>query len=183
MTMPVLDATELATSVVRLRRAIVKTRDAAARASLRDVEVSLRRALGPTIAKKKAAAVLGVSVPALDKWVNQGLLPVVAKPGLSRLQIETRPFLELAERVDRVRDELGETRTPVAAAVQRLGWKPHAAGRRVLRFEVASLPRPNVSEQQLIAAFRTTTPEERVRQVAELSEMFAPALAAQRSPR
>jgi hypothetical protein len=33
-----------------------------------------------------------------------------------------------------------------------------------------------------VEGFRSTTPEERVRQVAELSLMFAPASPAQRSP-
>ncbi len=168
-----LDPVELTMSIVGLRRAIVRQRDRATRASLRDVETRLRRALGPTIAKKKAAAALGVSVPALDRWVDQGILPVVQKPGSSRLEVETRPFLELAERVETVRDERGRTRTPIAAAVTSLGWTPSAAGRRVLRLDVASLPRPNISEWELVAEFRSTTPEERVLRVAELSRMFA----------
>ena len=117
-----LDPADLATSIVGLRRAIVKTRDTKTRASLRDIEVLLRRTLGPTIPKKKAAAVLGISVPALDRWVNRGLLPVVAKPGSSRLEVESRAFLELAERVETVTDELGEMRTPVSVAIKSLGW-------------------------------------------------------------
>ena len=145
------------------------------RASLRDIEVLFRRALGPTIPKKKAAAVLGISVPALDRWVNRGPLPVVAKPGSSRLELESRAFLELAGRVETVTDELGEVRTQVSVAIKRLGWTPTTAGRRVLRLDVASLPRPSVSERALVAGFRSTTPEARVRQVAELSRMFAPA--------
>ena len=177
---PVLDSVELVASIVGLRRAIVKQRDRTSRASLRDVEVRLRRALGPTIAKKRAAAALGVSVPALDKWVEQGILPVVQKPGSSRLEVEARPFLQLAERVEAVRHERGGTRTPIAVAVRSLGWKPTATGRRVLRLDVAALPRPNTSEQELLAVFHSTTPEERVRQVAELSQMFASVAPAQR---
>ena len=176
-----LDPADLATSIVGLRRAIVKTRDTKTRASLRDIEVLLRRTLGPTIPKKKAAAVLGISVPALDRWVNRGLLPVVAKPGSSRLEVESRAFLELAERVETVTDELGEMRTPVSVAIKSLGWTPSTAGRRVLRLDVASLPRPNISERALVTGFRSTTPEDRVRQVAELSRMFAPASPRQRS--
>ena len=68
--MATIDQADLATSIVQLRHAIVKTRDTAARAALREVEVRLRRALGPTIPKKKAAAVLGISVTALDRWVG-----------------------------------------------------------------------------------------------------------------
>ena len=171
-----LDPTDLVTSIVQLRQAIVKTRDRATRAALREVEVHLRRALGPTIAKKKAAASLGISVTALDRWVDQGVLTVVEKPGSSRHELEARPLLELAEQVRNAREERPETRTPVAEAIRRLGWAPRAGGRRVLRLDVASMPRPNTSEQELVAAFHSTTPEQRVREVAMLSRMFSPAV-------
>jgi len=166
---PALDHADLATSIVQLRHAIVKTRDSEARAALREVEVRLRRALGPTIPKKKAAAVLGISVTALDRWVDRGFLPVVERPGSSRHELESRPFLELAAQVARLRLDAAITHGRVAPAVKRLGWKPITAGRRVLRLDVASLPRPNVTEQQLVANFRSTTPEQRVREAAELS--------------
>ena len=173
--MPALDQVDLATSIVQLRHAIVKTRDRAARTALRDVEVRLRRTLGPTIPKKKAAAVLGISVTALDRWVDRGFLPVVERPGSSRHELESRSFLELAEQAYRLNVDGVVTHGRVAPAVKRLGWRPRREGRRVLRLEVAALPRPNTSEGELLANFRATTPEQRVREAAELSRLLVPA--------
>jgi hypothetical protein len=170
--MPALDHADLATSIVQLRHAIVKTRDSEVRAALREVEVRLRRALGPTIPKKKAAAVLGISVTALDRWVERGFLPVVERPGSSRHELESRPFLELAAQVARLRLDGAVARGRVAPAVERLGWTPMTGGRRVLRLDVAALPRPNITEQELVANFRSTTPEQRVREAAELSRFL-----------
>jgi hypothetical protein len=174
--MPALDRADLATSIVQLRHAIVKTRDSEARAALREVEVRLRLALGPTIPKKKAAAVLGISVTALDRWVDRGFLPVVVRPGSSRHELESRPFLELAAQVARLRVDGVVTHRRIAPAVKRLGWRPLTAGRRILRLDVAALPRPNVTEQELVANFRSTTPEQRVREAAELSRFLARSL-------
>ena len=60
----------------------------------------------------------------------------------------------------------------IAPAVKRLGWRPSPAGRRVLRLDVAALPRPNISELELLANVRATTPEQRVREAAELSGLL-----------
>ncbi len=174
--MSALDQVDLATSIVQLRHAVVKTRDRVARAALREVEVRLRRALGPTIPKKKAAAVLGISVTALDRWVDRGFLPVVVRPGSSRHELESRPFLELADQVHRLNVDGVVTHGRIAPAVKRLGWRSTGEGRRVLRLDVAALPRPNISEQELVASFRTTTPEQRVREAAELSQLLVVAV-------
>lgn len=168
-----IDPTDLVTSIVQLRAAIVRTRDRSTRSQLRDVEVRLREVLGPTITKTRAAAALGISVTALDRWVGQGVLPVVERPGVLRHELEARPVLELAEEVCRVKYENPAARSPIATAVRRLGWTPRTEGRRVLRFDVAKLPRPNISERELVAQFRSTTPEQRVRDASELSQFFA----------
>jgi len=170
---PAIDPADLATSIAQLRYAIVKTRDRDARAALREVEVRLRRALGPTIPKKKAAAVLGISVSALDRWVERGFLPVVERPGSSRHELESRPFLALAAEVQQLREDGVVTHGRIAPAVKRLGWRPNATGRRVLRLDVAALPRPNITEQELVANARATTPEQRLREAAALSEILA----------
>lgn len=172
--MPHLDPVDLAQSIVQLRHAIVKTRDRGVRTALREVEVRLRQALGPTIPKKKAAAVLGISVTALDRWVDRGVLPVVERPGSSRHELESRPLLALADEVNRLNVEGVVTHGRVAPAVKRLGWSPIGEGRRVVRLDVAVLPRPNISEQELVANFRTTTPEQRVREATELSRLLVP---------
>jgi hypothetical protein len=168
-----LDPVALVTSILQLREAIVKTRDPSMRAQLRDVEVRLRSALGPTITKTRAAAVLGISVTALDRWVGRGVLPVVERPDSSRHELETGAFLELATQVRKVRALSPDTRAPVALAVRELGRGTRRGSRRVLRHDVAELPRPNITERELVARFRSSTPRQRVREAAELSRIAA----------
>jgi len=153
--------------IVRLRLAIETTRDPQLRDQLRTIEVSLRRQLGPSVPKRAAARLLGVSVTALDRWVDRGVLPVVTSPrGSRRLAVETLPLLELATTVRRLR-RAGRTHRVLAEAVRELGWRDR--GRRlVFRYDVARLPRPNVPLDELQRQFEETTPEERVRQLAAL---------------
>ncbi len=138
------------------------------RERLRKVERSLRSMIGPSIAKKRAAAGLGVSVTALDRWIDRGVLPVVARRNSSRLEVETVPLLDLLEQVTILRAR-GLGRGIVAAAVRRLGWSDDPEGRRVLSEDVAVLPRPNVSERELREHYDGTTPEERIAEAARLS--------------
>jgi DNA-binding transcriptional MerR regulator len=167
--------------VAELRLAVRATRDPLARERIRSVESHLRRALGPSVPKTAAAAALGVSVTAVDKWVDRGVLPVVARRGSSRLRLETGPLLELLEQVTALRAE-GVERAVVAAAAQRLGWQNDPSGRQLLSEEVAALPRPNVPRRELREQFERTTPAERVEQAARLSAaMTAIAVAGERS--
>lgn len=164
----VIPARTLLEPVVRLRLAIQDARDPRLRAELREVETSLRRQLGPCVPKRASARLLGISVTALDRWIDRGFLPVVAPPGGStRLALETGPLLELATRVRRLRSE-GRSHAVVAAAVRELGWRAH--GRRlVLRFDVACLPRPNTPLEELQREYAETTPRERVLRLAALT--------------
>ena len=154
-------------ATVRLRLAIQRTRDPGLRDELREIEVALRRQLGPAVPKRSAARLLGVSATALDRWIDRGCIPVVASAGSSRrLAVETVPLLELATTVRRLR-RAGRTHALLSEALRDLGWKDR--GRRlVLRFDVARLPRPNVSLDELQRQFQETTPEERVLQMAAL---------------
>ena len=78
----------------------------------------LRDELAPSMAKRQAAAVIGVSVPTLDKWIDRGLLPVeTARSGRPRVLRD--PVLDLAERVEDLR-RAGETRHLVAMAVDQM---------------------------------------------------------------
>ena len=168
-------------SVLALRAAIGATREPETRASLRETESRLRRALGPSIPKGQAARVLGTSTAALERWVQRGVLPVVVRPGTTRIELETAPVLALAERASALREQ-GRSR-PIRLAIQSLRWPEHSDGRQVLSIDVASLPRPNVSAAELRSGFRDTTPESRVREAAAVSGALA-ALAAHeaRSP-
>lgn len=170
--MNVIHATTLLEPIVSLRLAIQGTRDPTVRADLRASEVALRTALGPRVPKRAAAGLLGTSVTALERWVDRGYLPVVASPrGVKRLAIETGPLLDLATRVRLLRRE-GQSYGVLARAVRDLGWKDRG-GRLVLRFDVARLPRPNVSLDELQRQFAETTPAERVLQVAALNRSIS----------
>ena len=159
--------TVLLEAIVRLRLAIEKTRDPQLRNDLREVEVSLRRQLEPSVPKRVAARLLGVSVTALDRWIDRGYLPAVAPPRASkRLGVETSPLLELATRVHRLR-RAGRSRAVLSQAIRELGWRERGH-RLVFRHDVARLPRPNVPLDELQQQFEETTPEERVLQMAAL---------------
>jgi hypothetical protein len=158
----------LLADIVELRTALRETRDRSVRERLRKVERSLRELLGPSVPKKRAARALGVSVTALDKWIDRGVLPVVARRGTSRLEVETGPLLDLLDQVTVLRAQ-GTDRAVLASAVRRLGWRDDPQGRQVLSEDVAALPRPNVSVRELREHFERTTPEERVAEAARLS--------------
>ena len=115
--------------------------------------------------KRQAAAALGVTVQALDRWVEAGTIPVVRRPGSSRELIETGALLMLAEEVAPLR-ERGESRV-LAKALTEL------AARRGLPRRL----RPNQSAQELRHEFLHSTPPGRMRQAIELSHTGA-ALAA-----
>lgn len=159
---------DLLSNTVELRRAMRETRERSVRRKLRSVEFSLRQLLGPSVPKTRAAQALGVSVTALDRWIDRGVLPVVARKGSSRLEVETGPLLELLDQVTLLRAQ-GLRRSVVAAAVARLRWRDDPEGRRVLSEHVAALPRPNVSARELREYYKRTTPEERVAEVSRLS--------------
>jgi hypothetical protein len=73
----------------------------------------------------------------------------------------------LATRVRLLR-RAGRSRGVLAEAIRELGWKDR--GRRlVYSLTVASLPRPNVSVDELERQFQETTPTERVLQMAALN--------------
>jgi hypothetical protein len=158
--------------IVRLRLALQQTRDPALRDELRQIEVTLRRQLGPSIPKRAAARLLGVSVTALDRWIDRGYLPAVAPAsGSRRLGVETTPLIELATRVSVLRRS-GQTRGLLSQAVKDLGWSERGH-RLVFRFDVASLPRPNVTFDELRRQFEETTPEGRVLQLAALNRSMS----------
>lgn len=110
-------------TAVRTARHVVALRHTArrggeVRAELAPVIDELRDELAPSMSKRQAAAVIGVSVPTLDKWIDRGLLLVeTAKSGRPRVLRD--PVLDLAERVEDLR-RAGETRHLVATAVDRM---------------------------------------------------------------
>lgn len=144
--------------VVSLRRAGSAVADPRERGRLKQVERELQRAIGVGVPKRRAAAVLGVSVTALDKWIARGRLPVVRRPGSSREQIDADALLDLAEEVTQLRED-GQTRALLASAFERLAKE----GRPRPKL------RPNQPARELREHYRLTTPADRLREVAELS--------------
>lgn len=166
--------------IVRLRLAIVQTRDPDLRDELRQIETGLRGLVGSSVAKRPAAGLLGVSVTALDRWIDRGRIPVVGRPDSSRLSVETSALLELAVQVETLRRQ-GVNRGRLAKAFERLGWNDHPEGRQVLRADVAALPRPNAPARELRRDFQRTTPEERVLQLGALHRSLNVLLAGDRA--
>jgi hypothetical protein len=144
--------------IVALRRVAGAVRDPVERRRLERVVRELSRSLGIGVAKRPAAAVLGVTVQALDRWIARGVLPVVRKPGSSRELIDSGALLPLAEEVSRLR-EAGQTRGLLGTAFREL----ERTGRLLRRL------RPNQSAHELREAYLNTAPGERLRDVAELS--------------
>lgn len=85
--------------VVRLRRA---QQDAPDSRDLAAVRAALEEELGGTVSRRLAASLLGVTHPALVRWIKAGDLPVVyAESG--REEVPVAALLELYEAVDRER--------------------------------------------------------------------------------
>jgi hypothetical protein len=78
----------------------------------------LRGDLDDTISKSQAAKVIGVSVPTLDRWIEQRIVPVKrAASGRPRVPRDTA--LDLAERVDDLRQR-GRERNLIIALVDQI---------------------------------------------------------------
>lgn len=154
-------------AIVDLRALVKATHEPETRAILRRIEWTLRPLLEAGLPKRQAAARLGVSVAALDKWIRRGRLPVVVRQGSSRRTVETRAFLELATEVEALRRD-GVERGVLAEAFERLGWTDDPDGEQVVREEIACLPRPNVSVRQLRADYERIPADARVPRLTHL---------------
>jgi hypothetical protein len=158
-------ASEIVGQIVALRRVRTGVDSPAERRRVARVIRQLRRQLGVGVPKRQAAAALGVTVQALDRWIAAGKLPIVRRPGSSRELLDAEALLVLAAEVDQLR-ERGESRA-LAKAISSL-----AAGGRLPR-----RLRPNQSAGELRYEFVHSTPAGRLRQAIELSHVGA-ALAA-----
>ena len=145
--------------VVELRRVRRTITDPDARRRLGRVIRGLRAIIGAGVPKRRAAGLLGVSVQALERWVRNGAIPVVRKPGSSRELIDAEALFAVAEEVARLR-ERGVERGALAAALGTL----QSEGRLPRKL------RPNQSATELRHEYLHTTPAERLRNAVILSE-------------
>ena len=144
--------------LVALRQIATAVSDSRESRRLERVQRELQRELGFSIPKTRAAAILGVSVNALDRWIGAGRLPTIKRPGSVRVAIDADAVVDLAVEVQRLREE-GLERGVLAAAFERLA----AEGKPRRR------PRPNKPARELRADFLESTPTERLRTGIELS--------------
>jgi excisionase family DNA binding protein len=118
-----------------MARAFVVLRDvddrdrAALTSAVRDATAELQAGLAErsTYSKVEAAHLLDVSATTLEKWIEQGLLPVVRVPRYKRDRVPARALLALAGKVKELR-RLGRQRGLLVEALSRLeqeepGWR------------------------------------------------------------
>jgi hypothetical protein len=93
-------------NVFRLRRA---QREAPGNRDILAVRSALEEELGETVSQRLAARLLGVTHPALSRWIKAGDLPLVPTPG-GRREIPVAALLDLYEAVERERESGGRRR-------------------------------------------------------------------------
>jgi hypothetical protein len=125
---------------------------------LRRAERLLRQEIGPSVPKRRAAALLGISVTALERWIGADKLPVVQRPG-GREEVDADSLLDLVEEVRRLRNDEGVSRGVVAEALRRL------AERGLPRPRL----RPNTPPHELRRSYLSSIPVERLSETADLS--------------
>jgi transposase-like protein len=111
-----INTTRTAERILALRRTARRGGDV--RDELEPIIDGLRRDLDDTMSKSQAAKVIGVSVPTLDKWIQQRIVPIRrATSGRPRVPRDTA--LDLAERVADLRQR-GRERNLIVALVEEL---------------------------------------------------------------
>jgi DNA-binding transcriptional MerR regulator len=106
------DTIGLVDGIVRLRRA---ERVPEVAEDVAPVRRALEQQVGPTLSRSRTARILGASQTALDRWVDNGQVPVVVTPS-GRREVPRQVVIELRETIDRLREK-GIARHPLAAAL------------------------------------------------------------------
>ena len=146
------------TRAVALRRIATAVSDPVERRRLERIVRGLRRDIGFSVPKARAASILGVSVNALDRWISADRLPTIRRPGSAREEVDADALLELAFQTELLREQ-GVERGVLSKAFERLA----AEGKPRRR------PRPNMPARELRAEYVHSTPVGRLRTGAELA--------------
>jgi hypothetical protein len=146
---------------VELRLLASRIADPEARARVARLARSRVTDIGPSVPKTRAAKALGVSVTALDRWVERGALRL--RPSRSsRQEIDTLAVIDLAVDMETLR-ESGQERGLLAAALARR--QAALAGGTAMGSRGFFPDQLEERRQEL----RTLTPGERVAQAIKLS--------------
>ena len=99
------DTRETIENILRLRR-VARYADPSLQAEIASAREFLEDIAGPTVRPAEAARLLGVSQPALKRWLDTGEISAVITPR-GRREIPLSELVELLEEVEQVRDEGG----------------------------------------------------------------------------
>lgn len=150
--------TDTIEQIVDLRRVLGAVSAPEDRHRLSGVIRQMRHGLAVGVPKHRAAALLGVTPQALERWIAEGRIPTLHKPGSTRALVERDAFIALLAEVRELR-EAGDRR-PMAKAIRHLEERGELKGRL----------RPNQSARELRFDFERTTPQDRLRIAVALSK-------------
>ena len=121
-----------------------------------------------TVPKRRAAELLGVSVPTLDRWIKRGRIPTVRRAATGREELVTGPLLELAVEVELVRGT--GVAHPIQQALELVAERDRARGvtRGVPMGDPGFYPDQRLDRRH---DFEALTEAERVREAIELSKV------------
>ncbi len=108
------DIEQLVGNIVRLRRAELTGRHGEDVAAVR---ADLEHSVGPTVARARAARLLGLSQTALDRWISGGDVPAVLTPS-GRREVPLRTLVDLVLAVEERRHATGDPHA-VASVLRR----------------------------------------------------------------
>jgi DNA-binding transcriptional MerR regulator len=150
---------------VELRTLAHASPDTSVRSQLEQIAQRRSEDIGPSVPKTRAARMLGVSLTALDRWIERGAIPVRRRASSSRRhELETQAVIDLAVEIRALR-ESGRKHALLAAALARRNSadqeaRPPRMGTR------AFFPDQGEERHQ---EFTLLTPGERVAQAIRLS--------------
>lgn len=101
-------------NILRLRRA-ERLADEPLRAEIASAREFLQSLVGPTVRPAEAARLLGLSQPALNRWIDKGEVSAVTTPK-GRREIPLSELVELFEEVKEMRERRGSR--PLAAVIR-----------------------------------------------------------------